>query len=159
MKISALILAFSLLLKFTAIANASMGGSSVNVKIKNKVNSENSTFRSSAQTNVNIHQEGEGTSQVTVNDQEWNLEGPGDINVNQNSTPTSNTPAASPTQIPTPTPETTTPTLTPIPTTSPTEMPEEDESSNSSFSEILKERFEMIKESLQELFSKIFTIF
>lgn len=158
MKIPALTFILSLFLVFSMDVQASTGGSSVKVKINNKVNSDSSSFRSSSRTNVNIHQEGEGTSQVTINGQEWKLEGPGDINVNQDSTPTPDNPTASPTQIPTPTQETVTPTLTPTPTVSPTETPQEDGNSNSSFSEIMNARFKMIKESVQELFSKIFRI-
>lgn len=61
------------------------GDSSVDVNINNQVNTDNNINSASSETNtkVEIHQEGEGTSQVKVNDKEWVLEGPGDISVNE----------------------------------------------------------------------------
>lgn len=152
MKLSAPIVLTLFLLTFVGKTYASTGGSSVNVKINNSLNSGNSTsYHSSTSTKVNINQEGEGTSEVKINGKEWKVEGPGDINVNESS---ETSPA--PTQS-------TNPTLAPVTPTpneeiSPTPMPDEDTNPQPSFGDTLKERFEELRESLVNFFSKIFKI-
>lgn len=144
MKIPAYILSTFFFL--TTVGTAYAG--SVNVNIKNNLNSDDSSqISSSTHTKVNISQEGEGTSSVTVNGKEWKLEGPGEINVDESSDGTS-TPG--PTSIPEEEesedePEENEP-----------ETPSDEEPSENSFSEIFIQRFEAIRQYFQELFSTIF---
>lgn len=68
--------------------DASANGSDSNIKvdINNNVNSNtNSNSSTSNKTNVSIHQEGGGTSEVTINGKTYKQEGPGDININEES--------------------------------------------------------------------------
>ncbi len=124
------------------------GNSSVKVNVQNNLGSTSQTFSSSSETgsetntNVSISQTGEGTSEVKINGQEWKLEGPGEINVNENSissTPTSV--EASP---------------TPTDSLTPTSVPDAQENSGMSMSDIIKEKIEEIKKSFKELFLRIF---
>lgn len=162
MKLPALILTSALFISFTSSANAASGGSSVNVRINNSLNSGNVSSQSfsKTETKVNISQEGEGTSSVTINGKEWKLEGPGEISVNESSdtSPTSG-PTSSPTQTPTLTPE---PTEEPTPTQSeeptPTVAPDSEEEEAMTLSEVIRARIENLKKSLQKFFTK-FLIF
>src|SRR3989338_2068165 len=97
---------------------SSQGGESrVNVRVNNISNSSVSSYtQSTSRTKINIEQSGEGTSEVKVNGKEWKLEGPGEISVDETSTPNPTPPTSTPTptEEPTPSPEAiTTPSPTP----------------------------------------------
>jgi hypothetical protein len=146
MKISALIVSavitLNLILASPTLAsirnevNIKSNGSGENtVRIENNTGSQNNTtqFKSSTKTNVEIHQDGEGTSTVKVNDKEWKLEGPGDISVTEESNSSSK------------------PTATPIPSASPTVLPSPSASPNPSPSSIPEQIEEQIKSEFQEM--------
>lgn len=76
--------------------NIKSSGGSSSVKIDNNVNTGSNTQTSqTSKTSVEIHQTGEGTSNVNINGKQWQLKGPGDISVSE-STPATNSPAVTP---------------------------------------------------------------
>jgi predicted aldo/keto reductase-like oxidoreductase len=67
--------------------NVESSGGNSSVKINNNVNTGSDSYSSeegSTSTKVEIHQSGEGTSEVNINGKEWKLDGPGDISVEEN---------------------------------------------------------------------------
>lgn len=91
-----------------ATSRSGNGGTSSNrVIINNNVNtgSNTSTVESSTNTTIDIDQEGEGTSEVTINGKTWKQEGPGSISIKESSdNKTSPTPSAAVTASPSATP-------------------------------------------------------
>ena len=130
-------------------SNTDGGDTSVKVNINNDVNTSGSTQESS-QTNVNIHQSGEGTAQVKVDGKEYSLEGPGDLSVNENSgSSSSNSPSA------TPTPTLTAPNPSPTPTNTPSIESIRSVTSPKLIIERIINRWENITEYIQDLVNKI----
>ena len=102
MKLTATIFSFAFALLFlsTSTADAETIKNSVkvtangsnanaNINISNNINTSSNTSNysnSQSKTNIYINQSGEGTSSVKINGEEWKLEGPGEINVNENNT-------------------------------------------------------------------------
>lgn len=68
------------------------GNASSTVNVSNQVgsNSDSNTSNSKIETNVEIHQEGGGTSEVTINGKTWKQEGPGDTSVHESTEGTDN---------------------------------------------------------------------
>ena len=121
----------------------------MNVYIQNNVNTGKSinSSTSKTRTKVDIQQDGNGTSSVTVNGKEWKLDGPGEIHMDENSDSNDSTEP--------------TPTVTPEPEESPTPTPEvlsaQDEI-KLSFSQKMKLNFMKINESFRKLFLNFFNI-
>jgi len=118
--------------------NVETNGSDTNssVSISNNVNTNSNTESSSkTNTSVSIHQVGEGTSEVTINGKTYKQDGPGDININENSEleddKQSATPEASPTQH---------------------EKDVETEAIKSSVLENIREELKSIQESIKQFF-------
>lgn len=159
MKCSALVIIITFLFTFVAKANASTGGSTVKVQINNKVNTGGtSSFKSSTKSSVNIHQEGEGTSEVKINGQEWKVEGPGDLSVESSGSTPVPTQVADPTNAPTSPSDAASPTTTEDANTAQEPEEQKDEKSSVTLGEMLKESFEAFKNSLENFFSKIFKL-
>jgi hypothetical protein len=137
-----------------ASSNSGSGGNSTTqVNIKNNVNTGGSvnSYKSETKTDVHISQEGEGTSSVTINGKEWKLEGPGEINVDENTDSVSSTPTPAPTDTPDPT---STPTETPTPTPAPTgEILGDQDNTSTTIGKLIED----FMKSLREIFSKMFT--
>jgi hypothetical protein len=125
----------------------SNGGGENTVRIENKTSSQTSTtqLKSSTKTNVEIHQDGEGTSTVKVNDKEWRLDGPGDISVSEDSTSTSPKPTTSSTPSPSPI-------VSPSPSPSSSSIPEQIEQQIKSEFEDVIEAFKDLMDNLKNLF-------
>jgi hypothetical protein len=107
----------------TSRSNSQGGTSEVNVNISNQANTNSNNGSEdnevSENTSVHISQDGDGESSVKINDKEWKLNGPGEINVqNGNSVTKTPKPTSSPTDTPTSSP-------TSSPTASPSGEPEE----------------------------------
>ena len=120
-------------------------GASVNVDIKNNVNTGSSTTRvqDESTTKVEIDQEGGGTSSVTINGKEYKVEGTGSLNIEEK------TPLGSPTVSPT---------VTGNPTATPSESEENNEvvsikDENKSF---LANLFAGLRERFKSLLSSFF---
>lgn len=125
MKFTVLLLSVLFYLIFASDANANVynniraesssgegGNASVNININNNINTGSSSYTSTSKTDtkIDLQQGGNGTSTVKINGKEWKLDGPGEIHVDENSSPSNAstpTPAISPTpeESPTPTPE------------------------------------------------------
>lgn len=71
-------------------AEATGDGANVNVRINNSLGQQSTTsYTKSNTTSVHISQTGDGESSVVINDKEWKLDGPGEINITETSDPES----------------------------------------------------------------------
>lgn len=150
MRLTALIITPILFFGVTTIAFA--GDSSVNVRINNNVNSKSTTtYSSHTKTKIDIEQEGNGYSEVTVNGKEYKVEGPGELHVDEYISST-NPPTTSNTNTPKPTIE-----RSPTPTPRETAEVEVLGVSTQSFSDVIEDKIEELRNYFERFFTDLFS--